>query len=317
VQYIFIGGCDRSGTTVLASLLASHEQGVAIPEAQFKSIFIDEMRRLDYGETVDSEQLLKKLKASKRFNAWDIDAESLQIKNKITTYSELRGIFDSLVIEYAKKHHKDKPKYCVDHTPNNVMIGHRLLQLYEGARFLHILRDGRAVVASIIKRDWGPTTISRATDWWLKQVAYGLALESSKFSDSTQRVYYENLISRTREELQNLCNFCGISYSDEMLKGNGFVKPAYAEKDHANVGKPLEVNRINAWKNDLTNEEVHEFEARTFDFIECLGYTPMVSTKEKPIGLRKNKRIKNEIYELSMKFLIKPIRRKSKWRKTK
>ncbi|MBD3360653.1 hypothetical protein GF366_02510, partial [Candidatus Peregrinibacteria bacterium] len=47
MKYIFIGGCPRSGTTMLGSLLGAHPEALCIPESQFKT---DVMRRIVSGQ---------------------------------------------------------------------------------------------------------------------------------------------------------------------------------------------------------------------------------------------------------------------------
>ena len=52
-------------------------------------------------------------------------------------------------------HHLDF-KYWVDHTPVNLKFFMHLVKHYERAKFIHIVRDGRAVASSVIPLEWGP-----------------------------------------------------------------------------------------------------------------------------------------------------------------
>ena len=72
------------------------------------------------------------------------------------------------------------------------------------AKYIHLLRDGRAVANSVLSLDWGPNTIPVAARSWVKNVSYGLAAESFFNNEKILRVKYENLTLKPIETLKNM-----------------------------------------------------------------------------------------------------------------
>ena len=190
---VFIGGCDRSGTTLLGTLLGGHSECICVPESQFK---IEMFRFADWGRNdIDVGHILNKIRTLFRFRLWglDIDAKSVPIKQIGSSYSELMSW---IVREYSKNHGKPNPSFWIDHTPSNTRYASSLFNLFPEARILHIVRDGRGVASSIMRLDWGPNTINNAARYWVEKVAYGLASEMYWGSHRVKRVIYEDLSSK-------------------------------------------------------------------------------------------------------------------------
>lgn len=58
----------------------------------------------------------------------------------------------------------------VDTTPQNAENAPRLLQMFPDAKIIHILRDGRDTAASVLAKPWGPDDPLRALDWWHRRI---------------------------------------------------------------------------------------------------------------------------------------------------
>ena len=135
---IIIGGCGRSGTSLLLSVLSAHPHIFAFPR---------ETRTLcptAYTTTVD-------LHAPFRFE-------------------ELRSILQSLPIK------ESAVRWC-EKTPKNILFFGRLLEHFGNeARMIHIVRDGRDVITSRHPKD--PTRSWIGLDRWIQDVGAGVAFDS-------------------------------------------------------------------------------------------------------------------------------------------
>ncbi len=280
---VFIGGCGRSGTTLLGSILGAHRDCVCTPESPFKT---DVLRRFDLAPEHAGARLEFVLR-NRRFQLWGLDPDALR-----TQAAQLDGsyatLLDWLVRQYAE--HVDRPaaRLWIDHTPENARFAATLGELFSAAKFVHIVRDGRGVAASILPLDWGPNTIDQAARWWLDAVGYGLAAESwGGAQQRTLRVRYEDLVLDAETTVRRLCDFLQLDFQPDMLKADGFKVPGYSTKQHSLVGTAPQSGRVAAWECELTTRQIEIFESVAGEMLRLLGYAPR-------FGLRARKATRSE-----------------------
>jgi len=146
-----------------------------------------------------------------------------------------------------------------------------IVDLFPAAKFIHLVRDGRAVVASIRKLDWGLHDIHRGSQWWASQVGNGLAAEQL-LGDRLIRVRYEDLVAEPEKTLRSISAFLELDWEPEILSGSGFDLPTYTETQHRLIGGEPEPSRISAWKEELSAREVEVLESVAGNLLPCLGY---------------------------------------------
>ena len=264
---VFIGGCDRSGTTFLGSLLGAHSQCLTTPEAQF---VIELLPFVEKQSNSDDALFLANMIANHwRFKLWGVDVDLAQLP--IESQRSYADLIQWFVKQYGQQVGKPASDFWIDHTPSNTRYAVTLLEMFPEAKIIHIVRDGRAMAASIMDSDWGPKTARNAALFWAQNISFGLAAESF-LSDRIVRVRYEDIVCEPEKTLTELCAFIGISYQPAMAKGGGFKPPSYTVKHHALVDKPPNRDRLNAWQKKLSPREIELFENVTGDLLRCLGY---------------------------------------------
>ena len=277
MQPVFIGGCDRSGTTMLGAMLGAHSACLCVPEAQFVIDLLG-LSPLTGWQPGDLDGALQLVLGNPRFRLWDIELDiTATRRQQIDSCAQL---IQWIVVQYGVIHAKPVPDYWVDHTPWNTHYAASLFDLFPQAKLVHIIRDGRAVASSIMPLRWGPKTIDQAAYFWLRNLSYGLAAES-KYREHVLRVRYEELVGQPQESLHKLCAFIGLQYQPDMLKADGFSPPAFTAGQHALVGQPLDPGRIDAWQSRLTTRQVEIFENITGDMLRYLGYQPVGDGKKR------------------------------------
>lgn len=270
---MFIGGCSRSGTTLLGAMLGVGPAAVTVPEAEFKwQLFQDAgppgadpaTARLDLAA------LAHRLCDDRMFRLWDVDLPSGG--GEPLTYREL---LDRLVAAYAARVGKPDAAVWVDHTPGNIRFGLTLHRTFPDARFVHLVRDGRAVAASVLPLDWGPNSAGESGTYWATQLAAGLALETALGPDVVQRVRYEDLVRNPAGTLAPVCDFLGMPYRGDMVVARDYRVGAYEQQQQRLVAGPPQPGRIEAWREELTMRQIRDFEQATGELLEYLGY-PLV-----------------------------------------
>ena len=304
---VFIGGCERSGTTMLGSMLGAHSDSICTPESQFIRQFFRD-KSFDPG-AINAVDVLTRIQNHKRYllewkGALDFSAE--KIPGGLIDYNDF---LKWTALCYAESQEKKDISWWIDQTPNNMRRAVTLLDLFPEAKFIHLVRDGRAVAASLIPLEWGPSNILRAAEYWLSKIAPGLAVESSFSENQVMRVYYEDLLKQPETTLKNICRFTGIPYEEKMISTRGYKPSAYNQKQHSLVSSGLNTSRVSAWKNKLSVREIEIFEFITGETLKLFGYEQVYGLRARPISKKELGRFQmNTVYNRVKNILRQRVR---------
>ncbi|WP_324749634.1 sulfotransferase [Sphingomonas sp. LY54] len=264
MEPIFIIGCQRSGTTMLGSLLGAARGVIAIPEAQF----VADLAPSDPQGREKLADILARIERHYRFRIWNHDLGSERPAGEGTHADAVRW----LVAHYAGAQGRTGITHWIDHQPGHVREMERLAAHFPGLRAVHVVRDGRAVAASILPLDWGPNQIHSAANFWAQRVAMGLALRHYLGEGRWHQVRYEDLVTDPHRELSRICDFLGLQYDPAMADGQGFAVPRFTRGQHALVGQRPDPTRLDGWRKVLMPRQVEIFEALVGPLLTYLGY---------------------------------------------
>jgi hypothetical protein len=265
---------------MLGAMLGAHSQCICVPETQF----IEHQfacHGFDPG-ALNPHQTLARIVADPRYRLlWQlpIAAESVPAEQLGSTYPRL---LSWLVHTYSRTRGKEGAAVWIDHTPTNFRRGLTLLRMFPEARFIHLVRDGRAVTASLLPLDWGPNNALHAAEFWMARCAAGLAMESQLGPERVLRVRYEDLVGDPGPTLRRIASFAGLDYEPGMAEGTGLQPNRYHEGQHRLVGHPPDRSRVDGWRQSLTPREIEIFEAEAGEFLTTLGYVPIHGIGARP-----------------------------------
>ncbi|MGH7961502.1 MAG: sulfotransferase family protein [Candidatus Binatia bacterium] len=311
---IFIGGCERSGTTLLGAMLGAHTSCLCVPEMKFKFDIlrfahedhdIHGMRGM-----IDKADIVRRLAKRSNFRIWELTLDVAAVPHEQISCCAL---IEWLVTIYGQKVGKPMPAMWVDHTPSNIRYARTLLSLFPEAYMVHIVRDGRAVAASVLPLDWGPNEIDSAARYWAERLAYGFVAES-QWPQRVIRVRYEDLVEDPQSTVKKLCGALALNYEPAMSQGGGFLVPHYTAKQHALVGSTPDPARVNAWEQQFTPRQIEIFESVASDLLESLGYVPKFGLRARRMSRMEG--LVSGIRELYKKELINKRRQKKRKRET-
>lgn len=299
---VFIGGCGRSGTTLLGAMLGAHPELLCLPEAPFLIKALEDVRWKKTREvSLDTWKLINR---DWRFRSWALSRDTISSVERRLPLSAV-ALFQELAAAYGRQVGRANWTDWIDHTPWNLRFACLLLSAYPGARLLHVVRDGRAVAASVMDLDWGPNTPEAAAGWWMESIAPGLAAEMALPSDRVLRVRYEDLVGNTEQTMESVASFLGIGFDSKLIEGGGYRPPRHAQQQHALVDKPPSESRIEAWRTKLDPKDIQIFESSTGDLLEFLGYSLSGLPRYSPSSA---KRFLTAEKEYLFKFLLNPVR---------
>lgn len=254
---------------MLGAMLGAHLRVLTIPEFQFKITLLS-MLHEDFCKN-SIPKVLAALKSDLLFEMWSFDSALGQIREEDFDGS-YRQFVEYFVSLYGTHNEMGDFDHWIDHTPSNIDHAHFLLNQFPESVLIHIVRDGRAVAASVLPLDWGPHTIRRAAEEWQLSLSAGLAAEVTFPDNRVLRVQYESLVREPVRVLKEVCGFLAIEYEDEMELGKGFSVPSSSEKQHALVGSLPDATRIDAWRKRLSPDQIDMYEYYAGNMLALMGY---------------------------------------------
>ncbi len=119
----------------------------------------------------------------------------------------------------ALQYEAGSEKYWVETTPMNIPTADKLLKLFPSALFITMVRDPRDVIASLLTKNWGPTTPMEGLTWIEKRLTDGHTALKAVPAKQKITIALEDLAINNREETyRKLTNFLGISDAPQMRK---------------------------------------------------------------------------------------------------
>jgi len=297
---IFVVGCPRSGTTLLQYILRAHPRiSMATGESHF---IIPLSRRLaEFGDLASPDgqrQILAAMEAQSR-SFLETDLHGLQYDRErfVARFQELgvstfAALIDALFMENARGEGKVR---WADKTPWYVLHMGRLLELFPGARFVHLIRDGRDVALSLFRRrhDFLVYNTYCAARYWELYVERGREIGSRLPSGTYKEFYYEQLIQQPKDFLRELCVFLGEEYTDALLDykragevgretGKGKIPERLEAKTPLLKGDIVASNH-GKWEREFSEGQRQVFERAVGDLLHSHGYA--VKYPQRPIPL--------------------------------
>jgi hypothetical protein len=193
MKLFVVVGLQRTGTTLLASMLGRH------PEINmlFESVTRDSLKLI--GKQWNGNKLLayRQIRKKKRSSKWG------HLINRIV----------NLDFKKENRHHLVRP------FPTSVMS----IEDYkkEGAVFITIERDKESSVSSMIKRA-GQTKNQAEREW-----DRGMKIINQLKNEGAYSLTFVDLVNNSEKYLKEICNFLVIEYLENMLEGPkyNFVYP--------------------------------------------------------------------------------------------
>lgn len=226
---LFIIGSPRSGTSLLRLIMTSHTQVLIPPECGFITWLHNKYGSWcssDSNDSIRLECFLDDLFECKKMDTWMMNREDVKkqiLINHPSTYSELCSI---IYLSYAISTERD---FQLWGDKNNFYLNHldELHSLYDNARFLHIVRDGRDVACSYREVMSGKTdspyapkletNISDISIEWSNNVLKIDSFMTKLPIDRAMTIKYEDLVSDPENIINSVCRWLSIPFEASMI----------------------------------------------------------------------------------------------------
>ncbi|KAG9508849.1 Protein-tyrosine sulfotransferase 2, partial [Fragariocoptes setiger] len=257
---VFIGGMPRSGTTLLRVMLDAH------PDVRCG------------GETRVIPRILNLR------NSWlKAPFESQRLLEAGITPEVLDSAISAFMLEIIAKHGKPAKRLC-NKDPFTLKSAVYIRQLFPNAKFLFLIRDGRAVVHSIVSRK---VTISGfniqdyrqcLTKW---NSAIKVMYEQCRSLNQTVclPVYYEQLVLHPKKTIAMILKFLDLPWNETTLHHEKLINQpegislSKLERSTDQVIKPVNTEALTKWAEALPSDVVRDMESIA-PMLATLGYDP-------------------------------------------
>ncbi len=210
MRMIFVGGCERSGTSLVQKILASHSQIAGGPELVFTGRVAELYRQMAASYPPEYAARL----------AAFYDSDQLA--------EAFRGLFNRLLRKVRER--KPGARWLSEKTPSNIFAASRLLEIFPDGRFVHVIRDGRDVLASHrdvrrrFERDgrasWNRASfrLHRVCARWHRAVEIHFELAADpRLADRYFSIRYEDLVRDPEAGVARLFDFLELDVEPSAL----------------------------------------------------------------------------------------------------
>lgn len=234
---VFLVGCARSGTTLLQAMLATHSSISSFPETQYFARLLGQIHERKYGAESSGISSFKRILNRSRIglgiafprgdrarsavsnllqNIEQPQLDSLYPAYPISIRAHAQG-YQRVLDEITRQ---EESAIWVDKSPNHLYYLSEINRYIESPRFIHIVRSGLDVVASIydaaLKYPLGndfKLDIDDCIQRWNSAVAVSQALQ---YDSGHLIIQYERLVDDPVVELKRVTDFLEIDYEESM-----------------------------------------------------------------------------------------------------
>jgi len=280
----FVVGVGRSGTTLLRLMLDSHPELTIPPETHFVPELIEVCRR----RARAPEQLAELIYSARQWGDFGLGSDELTARLRAADPLDAGNALRAFYGLYAER--EGKPRWG-DKTPIYIESMPEIQGALPEARFVHLIRDGRDVALSRMRRALGePPPVWRIAENWKRRI------EAAR-RDAVGRLHYlevryEDLVRDTEPALRRVCEFIELPFDPAMhdyhlraeerlremagdlpARGGKALRPG-AERlaAHALARERPRPERIGAWREEMSADDAAAFEEVAGDLLAELGY---------------------------------------------
>lgn len=198
------------------------------------------------------------------------------VEEFLENYTRGRAVYLDAIREWARVIYQDaidkhRKRWFLDKTPRYFFIIRELYELFPKARFVFLLRNPMAVLASelrtYVKGDWPVLGVFNADllsapDWILDGIEH--------LGDKGYVIHYEKFVTEPETAIPALCDYLGLDFHATMLDYSGTPKPVGNFNDPIGIDQHTKpsTGSVDKWKAMVDDDQSLYFAQR---YLETLG----------------------------------------------
>jgi len=299
MQYspIILLASERSGTNLLRAILSSHPDIASPPPTGIMDILPSLVSNyLPFCEPRHLDILIEDViaLAMTHMNPWDIPLSQKRLLEMIDQPS-LWSIFGAMNSLYAES------KGCSHWFSKEPGLFRHIYEIalhFPNVKFVYMVRDGRDVVASMLKGGLHANNILEAAQRWSSEQKICLmALSDPLIKEKCFLIKYEELVQHPDRVISSLMRFLALEFHPDQLRyyeRQEIKKHARSSSFWREVSKPIKPDNSGKYKSILSRREIEIFESISISQMRLLNYKlefenpRSVSKRERKILLAKS-----------------------------
>ena len=253
-RLIFVGGYPRSGTTLMRAMLDVHPDVSCGPETIILPPLLSFIKK-----HVESPRFIQ------NFGHAGFNMSALNTATALFVYNIM------------EKHIKSVERLCAK-DPDILYYMEYLHGLFPNAKFVYMVRDGRAAAYSSvvqIKEDKSFRNLMKYLRTW-NMANNNFYKQCSKLGKEVcKMVKYEELVGKSKETMEGIVDFLGLTWTDDFLKYNEFVGEKVAvskvEWSSDQIKKPIHTDSVNNWVGNVGDYNENTVRKEVF-YLKVFGY---------------------------------------------
>lgn len=282
LPFFFILGRPRSGTTLLRTLLDIHPQvNIALENSGMIHLYF-KYRRVKQWNSGKLMELLEDFRDLNFIENWKLDWKSIEAvlngaSTKELSFHEVMKVF---YYHFQSEFKKENFKYLGDKSPLNSLYSREIFRTFPDAKFVHLVRDYRANLASMSKHDvFSPSKTVMLMQWKksLRQINKLAARHPERFL----QVRYEDLVTDPVCTYEKICDFLQLKFSAELLDPQyrkkalrNIYNSAFLNQWQPGLSGRISTSNIHKWESELPATTVRQAEYIAGKTGQLLQYEP-------------------------------------------
>ena len=252
-------------------VLSEHPDLAIGPETHFLGTWLERFPRLLDADAATFEEFFAEFTADPGWHRFRIERDELYRRATAGGVPDARTLFGTIMSIHARR--LGKPRVG-EKTPNHFAHLDRILEWYPDARIVFMVRDPRAVLASVLtlEREWAHETPMHWASVWVSTIDH---LDRVRDDQRVRVVKYEHLVADPETELASLLEFLDL----EPVPGFGAVRSddakgtfAYASLNPRGV---IRAGSVDRWREVLSGGQIADVECIARRHMLREGYTPV------------------------------------------
>ncbi|MEA2168303.1 MAG: hypothetical protein QOF76_1603 [Solirubrobacteraceae bacterium] len=277
---LFIGGCPRSGTTLLRAMLDAHPDLGMPHESDFVRALWWERRRFGDLRDPDNRRAVGEwifsgpTRRGHRLRDKKI-GKAAAVARVVDADPTIGSIIATCFAMYADVHGKTR---WGDKRPSYNAFLPQLFELFEDMQYVNVIRDPRGAVASQALMPWDarevavPAGIVR----WEGAVRRTDRFAEGLRPDQLLDVRYEDLTRDPATQLARICEFAKLRGGEAIeLMIDADSRDRVRGDAHVLVDQPVTTQSVERWRKRLRPEEVALIEQAAAPYMDRFGYRPV------------------------------------------
>ena len=266
LPFFFILGRPRSGTTLLRTLLDVHPS-ICIPLENSGLIHLHfKYRRVKHWDQKRLLDLFNDFRNLNFIENWKLDWDRIeglmdQASNMNMSFHEIIKVY---YYHYQSEFIKEEILCLGDKSPLNSLYPKELYRLFPEAKFIHLVRDYRANLASMSKHDvFSPSSTVMLMQW--KKSVKQINKLASIYPENFLQLRYEDLVLDPGKSYEKICGFLQVKFLPELLNPeyrknaiNNIYNNSFLDQWQPDLSGKISTSNMDKWKKELDQGSVRK-----------------------------------------------------------